>query len=114
MYDHVSLGVTNLENSLAFYDAALGSLGVTQMFAMSHEGIAGYKGTTGSTSWIYAKDQQQAPLGQVLPPPRFPMALQATSRAAVDVFLLPGGDRPGRQRRRRSRHSCPVPCSLCI
>ena len=86
MYDHVSFGVTNLEKSLAFYDAALGALGVTRMFTLTDEGIAGYKGTTGSTFWIYAKDRQQTSLGQIQPPPRFHTALQAPNRAAVDTF----------------------------
>jgi catechol 2,3-dioxygenase-like lactoylglutathione lyase family enzyme len=86
MYDHVSFGVTNLERSLAFYDAALGALGVTRMFTLIDEGIAGYKGAGGSTFWMYSKDQQQAPLGQIQSQPRFHLALQATSRAAVDAF----------------------------
>jgi catechol 2,3-dioxygenase-like lactoylglutathione lyase family enzyme len=86
MYDHVSFGVTNLEKSLAFYDAALGALGVTRMFTLIDEGIAGYKGVGGSTFWMYAKDQKQTSLGKIQPPPRFHMALQALNRAAVDAF----------------------------
>jgi catechol 2,3-dioxygenase-like lactoylglutathione lyase family enzyme len=86
MYDHISFGVTQLEKSLAFYDAALGALGITRMFAMMNEGIAGYKGAGGSTFWIYAKDRQQVPLTAVQPVPRFHMAFQATNRAAVDAF----------------------------
>lgn len=86
MYDHISFGVTDLEKSLVFYDAALSALGVTRMFALSNEGIAGYKGAGGSTFWMYAKDQQQASLGQIQPPPRFHLALQATSRSAVNAF----------------------------
>jgi catechol 2,3-dioxygenase-like lactoylglutathione lyase family enzyme len=86
MYDHISFGVANLEKSLAFYDAALGALGITRMFAMMNEGIAGYKGANGSTFWIYSKDRQQGALGAVQPPPRFHMAFQASNRAAVDAF----------------------------
>jgi catechol 2,3-dioxygenase-like lactoylglutathione lyase family enzyme len=86
MYDHISFGVTQLEKSLAFYDAALGGLGITRMFAMMNEGIAGYKGSGGGTFWLYAKDPQQAALGTVQPPPRFHMAFQAANRAAVDAF----------------------------
>ena len=86
MYDHISFGVTDLEKSLAFYDAALGALGINRMFAMMNEGIAGYSGAGGGTFWLYSKDRQQESLGLVAPPPRFHLAFQATNRAAVDAF----------------------------
>lgn len=86
MYDHISFGVTDLEKSLAFYDAALGALGINRMFAMMNEGIAGYSGAGGGTFWLYSKDRQQIPLGLVSSLPRFHLAFQATSRAAVDAF----------------------------
>jgi catechol 2,3-dioxygenase-like lactoylglutathione lyase family enzyme len=86
MYDHISFGVTNLEKSLAFYDAALGALGINRMFALPSEGIAGYKDASGSSFWLYAKDRQQNSLSQIQPPSRFHLAFQAASRSAVDAF----------------------------
>ena len=35
MFDHMSLGVSNLAQSLAFYDPTLKPLGINQMFVMS-------------------------------------------------------------------------------
>jgi catechol 2,3-dioxygenase-like lactoylglutathione lyase family enzyme len=35
MFDHLSIGVVNLDQSLAFYDATLQPLGISQMFALS-------------------------------------------------------------------------------
>ena len=35
MFDHLSIGVSNLNRSLAFYDAALKPLGISRMFAMA-------------------------------------------------------------------------------
>jgi catechol 2,3-dioxygenase-like lactoylglutathione lyase family enzyme len=86
MYDHISFGITNLEKSLAFYDATLSALGINRMFVLMSEGIAGYKAASGVSFWLYAKDRQQAPLGQVQPPPRFHLAFQASNRAEVDAF----------------------------
>jgi catechol 2,3-dioxygenase-like lactoylglutathione lyase family enzyme len=86
MYDHISFGVTNLEKSLAFYDAALGALSINRMFALPSEGIAGYKDASGSSFWLYAKDRQQNSLSQIQPPPRLHLAFQAASRSAVDAF----------------------------
>ncbi len=96
MYDHISFGVTNLEKSLVFYDATLGALGINRMFAMMNEGIAGYSGAGGGTFWLYAKDRQQVSLELVSPPPRFHLAFQATSRAAVDAFYQGAIDQGGK------------------
>ncbi len=94
MFDHISFGVTQLDHSLAFYDAALSPLGVNRMFALADQGIAGYSGANGTTFWLYAKTADQQPLTQIpdgLRPtgghrPRFHLAFQAPSRAAVDAF----------------------------
>ena len=38
MFDHLSIGVTDLDQSLTFYDAALKPLGISRMFAMGDRG----------------------------------------------------------------------------
>jgi catechol 2,3-dioxygenase-like lactoylglutathione lyase family enzyme len=56
------------------------------MFALMAEGIAGYKNSSGSSFWIYAKDRQQNALPPIQPTPRFHLAFQAANRSAVDAF----------------------------
>lgn len=48
MFDHISLGIANLEKSIVFYDAALKSLGINRMFASPDAGIVGYSGLGGA------------------------------------------------------------------
>jgi catechol 2,3-dioxygenase-like lactoylglutathione lyase family enzyme len=86
MFDHISFGITNLERSLAFYDAALKPLSVNRMFALPDQGIAGYTGPNGVTFWLYAKTVDQVPLQTIPDRPRFHLAFQAPNRAAVDAF----------------------------
>lgn len=85
MFDHLSIGVTDLDKSLAFYDAALAPLGVTRMFAMSDRGIAAYVGADQISFWIYSKDSAQASLGELPNPPRFHLAFRASDRPTVDA-----------------------------
>lgn len=47
MFDHISFGVSDFDQSLAFYDAALKPLGISRMFAMAAQGIAGVRGEGG-------------------------------------------------------------------
>ena len=86
MFDHLSIGVTDLAQSLAFYDTALKPLGFSQMFAMADRGIAAYVGADQISFWLYSKDSEQAALGEFPSPPRFHLALRAVDRAAVDAF----------------------------
>ena len=86
MFDHLSVGVADLEKSLAFYDAALKPLGISQMFAMSDRGIAAYVGEGQVSFWLYSKDAGQQALGEIANPPRFHLAFRATTREAVDAF----------------------------
>jgi catechol 2,3-dioxygenase-like lactoylglutathione lyase family enzyme len=99
VFDHISFGVTNLEQSLAFYDATLQPLLVSRMFALVDQGIAGYKGSNGSTFWLYAKTIDQQPLVIIPDRPRFHLAFQAPNRAAVDAFyqaaIAQGGNDAG-------------------
>ena len=86
MFDHLSLGVSNLSQSLIFYDAALTPLGIDRMFAMSDRGIAAYSGTGGVTFWLYDRDAAQQPLAELKNPPRFHLAFKASTRDKVDAF----------------------------
>ena len=86
MFDHLSVGVTDLDKSLAFYDAALKPLGVSRMFAMGDRGIAAYVGNEQISFWLYSKDAKQSALGELSAPPRFHLAFRASDRAAVDAF----------------------------
>ena len=85
MFDHLSIGVSDLSQSLAFYDAALKPLGISRMFAMSDRGIAAYVNDNQVSFWLYAKDTQQKQLGELPSPPRFHLAFRAADRAAVDT-----------------------------
>jgi catechol 2,3-dioxygenase-like lactoylglutathione lyase family enzyme len=86
MFDHISFGVTSLEQSLAFYDAVFQPLGVNRMFALPEEAIAGYSGSQGTTFWLYGKTNDRQPLSSIPDRPRFHLAFQAPNRAAVDAF----------------------------
>jgi len=86
MFDHLSIGVSNLDRSLAFYDAALKPLGISRMFAMQDRQIAAYSGSGGVTFWLYARDSNNNPLNDLNNPPRFHLAFKAVNREAVDNF----------------------------
>ena len=78
MIDHVSIGVTDLEASAAFYDAALGPLGMRR-----HRELAasiGY-GRDRATFWIHAFDDTTFSPGLGLH-----VAFAAASTDAVDGF----------------------------
>ena len=42
MFAHVSIGVTDIDRSIRFYDRVLGALGVTRLFGDSAEGFMAY------------------------------------------------------------------------
>ena len=86
MFDHLSVGVVDLDRSLESYDAALKPLGISRMFAMGDRGIAAYVDANQASFWIYSKDAQQAPLTEIPRPPRFHLAFRAGDRATVDAF----------------------------
>lgn len=86
MFDHLSIGVTDLDNSLTFYDAALKPLGIDRMFALSDRGIAAYVGNDQISFWLYSKDAEQSDLGELPTPLRFHLAFRAGDRATVDAF----------------------------
>lgn len=86
MFDHLSIGVSDLDRSLAFYDAALRTLGASRMFSMGDRGIAAFNGAGGTSFWIYAKGSNQVPLQLGSAPQRFHLAFRAENRAQVDAF----------------------------
>ena len=95
MFDHLSVGVTDLSQSLAFYDAALKPLGISRMFAMSDRGIAAYVDSNQVSFWLYSKDAEQVNLGALPSPPRFHLAFRAADRSVVDAFYEAAMDHGG-------------------
>ncbi len=89
MLDHVTIGVTNLARSRAFYDAALAPLGI---FYMCGEGdsFAGYGDGENAFFWFGLRDAPQT---------RAHIAFTAGERAMVDRFhaaaLAAGGEDHG-------------------
>ena len=80
MLGHLSFGVSDLERSIAFYDAALAPLGLTRVWTKPN--AAGY-GPPGGGDLLALKKQSSA----VKPPGLgFHLAFNAVSHAAVDTF----------------------------
>ena len=79
MLGHLSLGVTDLDRAIRFYDAVLAELGAVRVFT----GLAsvGY-GQPGGEERLALKLQPVAPA----PGPGFHLAFDAADRAAVDRF----------------------------
>jgi catechol 2,3-dioxygenase-like lactoylglutathione lyase family enzyme len=94
MINHVSLGVSRLEVSLAFYDAALGALGYTRLWTSPT--AAGY-GAPGATDEPFAL--KEASQEKFAPVPRTHFAFTAATREAVAGFhraaLSSGGNDDG-------------------
>ena len=94
--EHMSIGVSDYERSLAFYDAALAPLGFTRVMTFTEaEGesacwgpedeLPSPEGTPGAAPfWI----QHRA--DKVEPPPGFHLCFMAPSRAAVEAFHAAG------------------------
>ena len=76
MFDHVSITVSDLERSRAFYAAALAPLGIREI--MQFEQCVGF-GVQRPQFWLMAGDAVQ-------PSPRTHIAFQATNRLEVDTF----------------------------
>ncbi|RUM23633.1 VOC family protein [Rhizobium vallis] len=86
MLHHASLGVSDIERSAAFYDAALAALGYVRVWDDIRPGqtdqAVGY-GPPGGGDKLAIKHR---PKGQRPPGPGFHLAFAAPSRAAVDRF----------------------------
>ena len=82
MFDHISLGVADLERAVTFYDAALAALGYTRLWRSGRAAGYGPAGFTGEAplAIIAFGDEARAPeLGLHL-------ALRAADRGAIDAF----------------------------
>ena len=95
MLDHVTIGVTDLERSKAFYDRALRPLGIERLYAEGENGI-GRK----AFFWIGLRDRVTSGVH---------IAFTAGDRAAVDAFhvaaLAAGGRDNGRPGPRPQYHA---------
>ncbi|MFH7027009.1 MAG: VOC family protein [Heteroscytonema crispum UTEX LB 1556] len=80
MFDHLSLGVSNLQRSIEFYDAALAPLGIKRLFNLPY--VAAYGSDTRPMFWI----GNRGDLTQIQPSPGFHLAFTASDRPAVDEF----------------------------
>ncbi len=81
MIDHISFGVTDFARSTAFYDQALGPLGVKRLFDVPEAHSDGVKvtGYGDDRPWFWIAEEK-ATTGMLH------IALQAKTRADVDAF----------------------------
>ncbi|MGA8757936.1 MAG: VOC family protein [Stellaceae bacterium] len=76
MLDHVTIGVTDLERSKVFYDAALLPLGITRLYA-DGETFVGYGAKGRAFFWIGLRDHEGTGVH---------IAFVAEDRATVEAF----------------------------
>ncbi|MGO4135326.1 VOC family protein [Rhizobium brockwellii] len=100
MLHHASLGVSDIERSAAFYDAALAALGYIRVWDDIRPGQTGQAigyGLPGGGDKLAIKHR---PDGQRAPGPGFHLAFAAPNRQAVDQFyaaaVAQGGSDNGR------------------
>jgi catechol 2,3-dioxygenase-like lactoylglutathione lyase family enzyme len=82
VFDHLSVGVENLERAAAFYDAALGALGYVRLSHNARHVAYGPEGFTGEAPFAILA------CGTEVKAPRagFHLAFTAKSREAIDRF----------------------------
>ncbi|MCB9508381.1 MAG: VOC family protein [Myxococcales bacterium] len=80
MFDHVSLGVAELERSVRFYDAALAPLGCVRLWQNARAAGYGPPGFEGEAPFALIA------VGSTTPPPALHLAFMAPNRGAVDAF----------------------------
>jgi catechol 2,3-dioxygenase-like lactoylglutathione lyase family enzyme len=92
--DHVSVGVTNIKRSKAFYDAALAPLGLNPIYPVEINGQlvgVGYGEANKPSFWIQLPiNGQPASMGNGVH-----IAFSATTREAVDAFYIAALDQGG-------------------
>lgn len=81
VFDHLSLGVADLDRAAAFYDAALAALGYVQLWRAPRAVGYGPPGFTGEAPFAILQAGGDVKLGD-----RFHLAFAARSREAVDGF----------------------------
>lgn len=82
MYDHISLGVSDLERAVTFYDAALAPLGYVRLWIQPRAagyGLPGFAGEAPFAIIRFGDDMR-------VPEPGLHLAFAATSRDEVDGF----------------------------
>ncbi|MEZ4316200.1 MAG: VOC family protein [Myxococcota bacterium] len=84
MFDHLSIGVTDLERSARFYDAALAPLGWTRLASGRRSVCYGPPGFTGEAPFAILQTASQ--LAEGSGSRDFHLAFRASDRAAVDGF----------------------------
>ena len=82
MLSHLSLGVSKMAESVAFYDPVLSTLGVERLW--SHPDAVGYGPPNGNDK--LALFERPAAAGALAAGPGFHLAFRATSRETVDQF----------------------------
>jgi catechol 2,3-dioxygenase-like lactoylglutathione lyase family enzyme len=101
MLDHVSLGVSDIERSRPFYDAALQPLGLVRIVDFHKGKGADYGDAPGSTGIEFTITEEAGP---VVPSRGSHLCFRAPNRAAVGAFhaaaLAAGGRDDGRPRPR--------------
>jgi catechol 2,3-dioxygenase-like lactoylglutathione lyase family enzyme len=90
LLDHVTIGASNVERSMKFYDRALRPLGIVRLYAEAEE-YAGYGISPKAFFWIGSKEMPQTGAH---------IAFTAPDRATVDRFhdeaIAAGGRDNGR------------------
>ena len=81
MLGHISLGVTDLERAMAFYDATMEALGFARVFTGAHAAGYGARGSSNDKLLLILK-----PAGTHPPGEGFHLAFDAPAREAVDRF----------------------------
>lgn len=81
MFDHISIGVVDLDRAAAFYDAALAPLGHVRLWSNPRSVGYGPEGFRGEAPFAVLAAGPDARPGT-----RFHLAFAAPSRAAVDAF----------------------------
>lgn len=82
MFDHISIGVADLDRAAAFYDAALAPLGYVQLFRNYRAVAYGPAGFEGEAPFAILDSGASCKP----PDPGLHIAFAAPSRAAVDGF----------------------------
>jgi catechol 2,3-dioxygenase-like lactoylglutathione lyase family enzyme len=82
MFDHISIGVENLERAAAFYDASLAALGYVRLVENKRSVCYGPEGFKGEAPFAIIQHGAEAKS----PGPGFHIAFRAPTREAVDRF----------------------------
>ncbi len=97
MIGHLSLGVSDMQRAMAFYDAVLACIGATRVW--SDLRAAGYGPTGGNDKLALFAQPGDLHAGPLAAGPGFHLALDAPDRASVDAFhaaaLANGGQDEG-------------------